>query len=63
MNPMPSFTAEDVELLESAVQMTLEHLRTANEKLGGNDSEMLATGRRYALLLQKLQAVSSPSAA
>jgi hypothetical protein len=42
----------------SAVQKTLEHLRAANEKLGGNDAELMEAGRRYAILLQKLQVVA-----
>jgi len=29
-----------------------------NEQQGCNDTEMLETGRRYAVLLQKLQAVA-----
>jgi hypothetical protein len=56
---IPSFDAGEVELLVTAVQKTLEHLREANERLGGNDSELLEAGRRYAVLLQKLQAVTN----
>ena len=59
MTPIPSFDSSEVELLKLAVQNALEHLRKANERQGGNDTEMLETGRRYALLLQKLQAVVS----
>lgn len=59
MTPLPSFDAQEVELLIEAVQETLEHLRQANERLGGNDRDMLETGRRYALVLQKLEAVKS----
>ena len=59
MISIPTFDAGEVELLESAVQKTLEHLREANERLGGNDAQLLETGRRYAVLLQKLQAVAS----
>ena len=55
---IPSFSAGEVELLASAVQSTLEHLREANERLGGRDAQMLETGLRYAILLEKLQAVS-----
>jgi len=40
-------------------QKTLEHLRDANERMGGNDAELVETGRRYAVLLQKLQAVTN----
>jgi hypothetical protein len=59
MRSIPSFDAGEVELLVTAVQKTLEHLREANERLGGNDSELLEAGRRYAVLLQKLQAVTN----
>ena len=59
MASIPSFDVNEVELLASAVKTVLEQLRAANEKLGGNDSEMLETGRRYAVLLQKLQAVTN----
>jgi len=58
MGPLPSFDSKEVELLVEAVQKTLEHLRAANERLGGNDAQILETGRRYALILQKLQAVA-----
>jgi hypothetical protein len=59
MKTIPSFEAGEVELLVSAVQKTLEHLRDANERMGGNDAELVETGRRYAVLLQKLQAVTN----
>ncbi|HEX4168522.1 MAG TPA: hypothetical protein VHZ55_23920 [Bryobacteraceae bacterium] len=59
MISLPSFDADEVELLASAVEKTLEHLREANERLGGNDAELMQTGRRYAILLQKLQAVTN----
>lgn len=59
MTPLPSFVPEEVELLIAAVQQALEGLRQANERLGGNDREMLETGRRYAVVLQKLEAVRS----
>jgi len=58
MASIPSFDASEVELLVSAVEKTLEHLRAANERLGGNDPEMIETGRRYAILLQKLRAIT-----
>jgi hypothetical protein len=61
MRPLPSFDSEEVELLVAAVQKSLEHLRQANEHLGGNDAQILETGRRYALILQKLQAVAGNS--
>jgi hypothetical protein len=57
MTPLPSFDPEEVELLIEAVQKTLEHLKQANERLRGNDREILETGRRYAIVLQKLGAV------
>jgi hypothetical protein len=59
MKTIPSFDAGEVELLVSAVQKTLEHLREANERIGGNDGELMEAGRRYAVLLQKLQAVTN----
>ena len=62
MAPTPSFNAGEVELLVAAVQKTLEHLRAANERLGGNDPELMEVGRRYAVLLEKLQVMSSYSA-
>ena len=55
---IPSFEPDEVELLVSAVQKTLEHLRDANERVGGNDPELVEYGRRYAVLLQKLNAVA-----
>lgn len=53
-----SFEPDEVELLVSAVEKALESLRQANERVGGNDAELLAYGRRYAVLLQKLQVVA-----
>ena len=53
----PSFDAGEVQLLISAVTDALEHLKNANEKLGGSDPEMIEAGRRYAVVLQKLQAI------
>jgi hypothetical protein len=52
---IPSFEADEVALLVSAVQKILEHLREANERVGGNDTELTEYGRRYAVLLQKLR--------
>lgn len=58
MNPkFPTFDPADVALLVSAVEKALEDLRTANERVGGNDAQLLDYGRRYALILQKLNAV------
>ena len=54
---IPSFEREDVALLVSAVEKALEHLRQANERVGGNDPELIKYGRRYAVILQKLNAV------
>jgi hypothetical protein len=56
---IPSFDPDEVALLVSAVQKTLEHLREANERVGGNDSELIEYGHRYAVLLQKLRAVAN----
>jgi hypothetical protein len=56
---IPSFEPDEVALLVSAVQKTLEHLREANERAGGNDNELMEYGRRYAILLQKLEAVAN----
>jgi hypothetical protein len=59
MISLPSFDAAEVELLASAVEKTLEHLREANERIGGNDAELMQMGQRYAILLQKLHAVTN----
>ncbi len=59
LSGLPSFEPDEVALLVSAVEKTLEHLREANERVGGNDAELLAYGRRYSVLLQKLQAVTN----
>jgi len=55
---LPAFEAQDVALLISAVERALANLRQANERTGGNDAEFLEYGRRYALILQKLEAVA-----
>lgn len=57
--PIPSFEPDEVELLVSAVEKSLEHLKAASERLGGNDPEILEFGRRYAVILQKLKAVAN----
>jgi len=54
---LPAFEKADVALLISAVEKALADLRNANERVGGNDEELLDYGRRYALILQKLNAV------
>ncbi len=60
MNPsVPAFQPDEVDLLVSAVEKTLEHLRQANERVGGNDGELLDYGRRYAIILQKLNAIAA----
>ncbi len=56
---IPSFEPDEVALLISAVEKALEHLREANERSGGNETELLNYGRRYAVLLQKLEAVAN----
>ena len=56
---IPSFEREEVALLVSAVEKALEHLRQANERMGGNDPELIEYGRRYAIILQKLNAVAN----
>jgi len=53
----PSFEPDEVALLISAVEKALERLYRANERLGGDDAEMIEYGRRYSVILQKLQAV------
>jgi hypothetical protein len=53
----PSFENDEVALLISAVEKALERLRAANERVGGNDAELIEYGRRYSVILQKLQAV------
>lgn len=58
MSGIPTFNPGEVELLVSAVRNVLEHLRDANERLGGNDRQMIETGERYAAILEKLQAVA-----
>ena len=58
MPNIPSFEPDEVKLLISAVQEALENLRNANERMGGNDPEMIEYGRRYAVLLQKLMSIS-----
>ena len=61
MTGIPSFSASDVELLADSVRKTLEHLRDANERLGGNDPQIIEAGQRYSILLEKLQAISGYS--
>ena len=57
MRELPNFEKDEVALLASAVEKALERLKKANEARGGDDAELLEYGRRYAVILQKLQAV------
>lgn len=57
---MPEFTEADVALLISAVTQALQHLHDANERQGG-DQEFMNYGRRYSLLLDKLNAIGRRS--
>jgi hypothetical protein len=61
MASLPSFSAGDVALLISAIEQALERLYRANEDVGGGDPELLEYGRRYSVLLEKLQAVAKAS--
>ena len=47
---IPSFQSDEVALLVSAVEKTLEHLRHANEHSGENDTELLSTDQVRLLL-------------
>ena len=58
MSTIPAFEKDEVELLVSSVEQTLKNLRTANEKLRRDDPELVEYGRRYAVILQKLLAIS-----
>lgn len=58
MAGIPSFSAAEVQLLADSVRTTLEHLREANERLGGNDAPIIEAGQRYSIILEKLLAVS-----
>jgi hypothetical protein len=58
MASLPSFSTSDVGLMIGAIEQALERLRRANEDVGGNDPELLEYGRRYSVLLEKLQAVA-----
>ena len=52
---LPEFDRDEVALLVSAVQKALERLKRANE--AREDPEFIEFGRRYAVILQKLQSV------
>lgn len=51
---VPEFDVHDVALLISAVEQALQRLHDANERKGGSDAELIEYGRRYSLLLEKL---------
>jgi hypothetical protein len=53
---LSTFEDDEVALLISAVEKSLERLYKANERVGGNDAELIEYGRRYSVILQKLQA-------
>ena len=57
-NEFPQFDIEEVALLITAVQKALERLKRANDARGGNDPEFLEYGRRYSVILQKLESVA-----
>ena len=57
-NDFPQFDMNEVTLLITAVQKALERLKSANEARGGNDPEFLEYGRRYSVILRKLEAVA-----
>jgi hypothetical protein len=58
MSGFPSFDPGEVELLVNAVRNALEHPPDANERLGGNDRQIMETGQeRYAIIL-KLEGVA-----
>lgn len=56
--PFPSFEPDEVAILISAVEQALKTLYQANERRGGDDAELIEYGRRYSVVLQKLQAVA-----
>jgi hypothetical protein len=58
-NDFPQFDIDEVALLITAVQKALERLKRANEARGGNDPEFLEYGRRYSVILQKLESVAA----
>jgi hypothetical protein len=59
---LPNFDKDEVALLISAVERALKNLKRANEKQGGNDSELLEYGRRYSVVLEKLYTVLNATA-
>jgi hypothetical protein len=59
---LPHFDNDEVALMISAVERALKSLKRANERQGGNDSELLEFGRKYSIVLEKLYAVLNASA-
>jgi hypothetical protein len=57
MTDLPAFNEDEVKLLLSSVEQSLRHLRLANERVGGNDPELVEYGSRYSAILEKLQAL------
>ena len=57
MAEFPAFNEDEVKLLISSVEQSLRHLRDANERVGGNDPELIVYGKHYSIILEKLQAV------
>jgi hypothetical protein len=57
MGELPAFNVDEVALLVSSVEQSLRHLRDANERVGGDDPELIDYGKRYSLILEKVQAV------
>jgi hypothetical protein len=61
MPDIPAFDEIEVQLLVSSVEQSLRHLHDANERVGGNDPELIEYGKRYSIILEKLQAVVNRS--
>jgi hypothetical protein len=61
MAEFPEFNESEVRLLVSSVEQSLRHLRDANERVGGNDPELIDYGKQYSMILEKLQAVLNGS--
>lgn len=57
MAQFPEFNEREVALLVSSVERSLHHLRDANERVGGNDAELIDYGRQYSVILEKLQSI------
>jgi hypothetical protein len=61
MADFPAFNESEVTLLVTSVEQSLRHLRDANERVGGNDSELIDYGKQYSIILEKLQAILNRS--